>query len=154
MKKLFLLMLAILPFLAVGQTNLIGVPFGIPVADFESQIQSKTPELASIANAKKCNVSVNKNIPGDIQTVCFVIIELEYKATETNMGFAIIRSILNSKYGENTIRETMTAIHERGLFWRTPFGEIAICQISNTIQIRIFDYKSIEKEYVDLYKLL
>lgn len=154
MKKLIVTLLLMIPVYAIAQINIAGVPLGTPVADFEAQINAKTTELAEIAHAKKCKITINEYLPGDVQTACVVDVKFEYKSTQSDMGFAVIRSLLNKKYGDNKEREVMTAISTSGLFWRTPYGEVALFRYAGSVVVRIFDYVSIENAYPELLKVL
>lgn len=138
-----------------AQTNtLFGVSLEMPVSEFTSTLSAKANDIASMAKAKKCKIEVNKYVPGETTTVCYVEITLDYKATESETAYAMLRSILNSKYNQNTERLVRLPIPKEGLFWRTPFGEVALYKVSDTIGIRVFNYNAINTAFNELSNAL
>lgn len=153
MKKLLAMMLIAILATAVSvnaqaqSTTIMGVPIDLPSNEFSAQINTKSTDIANIAKAKKCKIEVNKNVPGNPTAICYVDIELDYKATESNTAFAMLRSLLNEKYGENNEGTVMLSIPIKGLFWKTPCGEVALYKVSDTVSIRVFNYKSIKDSF-------
>ena len=80
-----------------AQNNSIaGVSLDLTSSDFMEQIGAKAAEIASSLKAKKCSVSVNEGLAKDIQKVCYVDINLEYKGSEDVMPLAMLRSAFNA----------------------------------------------------------
>jgi len=157
MKKLIVMMLAIcgISISAIAQSaSIMGVPLTIPASEFSAQIDSKKKELAEVAKAKKCKIKVNDDVPGSPTMVCCVDVIMEYQPTESDMGYAIIRSLLNEKYGDNTTGVVYLPIPKGGLFWKTPYGEVAITKVSDDIYIRFFNYSTIKAAFGGLSELL
>lgn len=160
MKKLLAMMFVaiatmVLNNTAIAQTkSVFGVSLEMPASDFTTELTAKANDIVGMAKAKKCKIEVNKYVPGNPSAVCCVEISLDYKATESETAYAMLRSVFNSKYGENKVRLVRLPIPKDGLFWKTSFGEIALYKISDTIGIRIFNYDAIASSYNELTKSL
>lgn len=159
MKKFIIALIMMIPLMVSAQTSLMGVSFGIPVKDFTTQIKTKTQDLASIARAKKCSVAVNKNLPGEIMTTCVAEVELDYKGSEVNKGFLVIRAALTSRYGQPVVterevmsKEGVVTHHIQDFIWHPSYGEVIVNQDGETVNITILDYHSLQGAYPDLFK--
>lgn len=159
MKKFIIALIMMIPLMASAQTSLMGVSFGTPVKDFTTQMKTKAKDLASIARAKKCSVAVNKNLPGEIKTACVADVELDYKGSEVDMAFIVIRAALTSRYGEPVVnerevisKEGVVTHHIRDFIWHPSYGEVIVNQDGETVNITILDYHSLQGAYPDLFK--
>lgn len=132
-----------------AQNNSIaGVSLDLTSSDFMEQIGAKAAEIASSLKAKKCSVSVNEGLAKDIQKVCYVDINLEYKGSEDVMPLAMLRSAFNAKYGVCWTGNACTVMARTdALFWKTPYGEIALFEFAGKLCVRIFNYSGITESY-------
>lgn len=160
MKKLLVMTIFAIFAIALSDTltaqtkNIFGGSLDMPESDFTTTITAKANDIAAMAKAKKCKIEVNKYTPGNPSAVCCVEISLDYKATESETAYAMLRSLFNSKYGENKVRPVRLPIPKDGLFWKTSFGEIALYKVSDTVGIRIFNYDAIRASYNELIESL
>lgn len=155
MKKI--LSIVLIAILAIAACNtakaqaktIFGVSLEMPASDFAAELSAKADDIAAMARAKKCKIKVNENIPGAPASICHVKIMFDYRRIEIDEAYTMLRSILNSKYGENKERtfEYSASNTTKVLFWRTPFGEIAL---HRSCCVYIYNYDAINAFYSEL----
>lgn len=151
MKKLMAMMLMLLAICANAYAiRFCGQDLDVRADIVQSVIERELPAFASNIGAIKHKFQINKNLPNlpekedGLTMCCDVEVEFTFKATTSLNGYALLRSMLCSKYGRYMEAHPIKELGKRSLMWTTESGQILLYTLGEKVYIHFFVARSIQ----------
>lgn len=116
----------------------------------QSAIERELPAFASNIGAIKHKFQINQSLPNlpksedGLTMCCDVEVELTFKATTLVNGYALLRSMLCSKYGRYMEAPPLKELGKRCVMWTTDSGQVLLYTLGEKVYVHFFVARSIQ----------
>ncbi len=145
MKKLIAMIIGfVLALSASADTYFLGKTLLIPASAIKENLDSKLPDFTKIIGATNAVYKINKNLPNlperenGVECCCELEVEIQFKATKVDEGYALLRSMACSRYGKYEAATPIKALGKKCIMWWNEKDQILLYVIGEKIYLHFF----------------
>lgn len=150
MKKLIAIVMMLIICANAYAIRFCGQDLDVRADIVQSVMERELPTFASNIGAIKHKFQINKNLPNlpekedGVIMCCDVEVEFTFKATTSLNGYALLRSMLCSKYGRYMEATPLKELGKRCVMWTTDSGQVLLYSLGEKVYLHFFVARSIQ----------